>query len=131
MMLVVDPDEKFGRATANDGGARFVQTCPVSVEQVMNNPMFANGKKVSSSFGPSPQRPFFSYFSVDLKSAYSDKIQEFVRTFCFLNLGNEETPAALIILDHITAAKPEFQKYWQVNTLNPPEPTPDGVDPSE
>ncbi len=127
MMLVVDPDEKFGRATANDGGARFVQACPVSVEQVTNNPMFANGKKVSSSFGPSPQRPFFSYFSVDLKSAYSDKIQEFVRTFCFLNLGNEETPAALIILDQITAAKPEFQKYWQVNTLNPPEPTPDGV----
>ncbi|MBU0606721.1 MAG: discoidin domain-containing protein, partial [Armatimonadetes bacterium] len=78
-------------------------------------------------FGPVPQRPFFSYFSVDLKSAYSEKIKECVRTFCFLNLGNEQTPAVLIVLDNVTAAKPEFRKVWQVNTLNPPEQTTDGV----
>ena len=89
--------------------------------------MFANGRKVSSSFGPSPQRPFFSYFCVDLKSAYSSKIREYVRTFCFLNLDNQQTPAALIVLDNMTTARPEFKKYWQVNTLNPPEKTADGV----
>jgi heparin/heparan-sulfate lyase len=94
---------------------------------VVNDPTFANGKGISSSFGPVPQRPLFSYFSVDLKSAYSDKIREYVRTFCFLNLGNEQTPAALIVLDVITTARPEFRKYWQVNSLNPPEQTADGV----
>ena len=42
-----------------------------------------------------PQRPFFSYFSVDLKPAYSDKLKEYVRTFCFLSLGGEQTPTTL------------------------------------
>ncbi|MDH7569574.1 MAG: hypothetical protein QHJ73_08320, partial [Armatimonadota bacterium] len=127
LFLVVDPDERFPGTTSNDGGTRNVRSCPQTPEQAMNDPLFANGKKVSASFGPSPQRPFFSYFSVDLKSAYSEKIRRFVRTFCFLNLGREETPAALIVLDNVAASNPEFRKYWQVNTLNPPEPTPDGV----
>lgn len=127
MMLVVDPNEKFVGTTSNDGGTRNVRSCPRTPEQAVNDPTFANGKKISSSFGPVPQRPLFSYFSVDLKSAYSDKIREYVRTFCFLNLNNQQTPAALIVLDTITAAKPEFKKYWQVNTLNPPQQTADGV----
>ncbi len=127
MMLVVDPAEKFVGTTSNDGGARNVRSCPVTPDQVKSDPLFANGKKVSASFGPVPERPFFSYFSVDLKSAYSEKIQEFVRTFCFLNLGSEETPAALIVLDNITSAGPDLKKYWQVNALNLPEQTADGV----
>ena len=126
MMLAVDPDEKFS-IPSNDGGTRNVRSCPTTPEQAVKDPMFANGKVVSASFGPVKQRPFFSYFSVDLKSAYSSKIQDYVRTFCFLNLNNERTPAALIVLDNMTTAKPEFKKYWQVNTLNPPEKTADGV----
>lgn len=127
MMLVVDPDETFAGATANDGGTRSVRACPLTPEQAVKDPLFANGTKVSADFGPSSQRPFFSYLSVDLKSAYSGKIQDYVRTFCFLNLGNEQAPAALVVLDRVTAAKPEFRKYWQINALNPPEQTADGV----
>ena len=127
MMLAVDPGERFPGTTSNDGGTRFVRSCPATPQQATTDPMFANGQRVSSGFGPSPQRPLFSYFCVDLKSAYSNKIQEYVRTFCFLNLDNEQTPAALIVLDNMTTAKPEFRKYWQVNTLNPPEKTADGV----
>ena len=126
MMLAVDPDENFNLPT-NDGGARNVRSCPTTPEQVIKDPMFANGKVVSASFGPSKQRPFFSYFSVDLKSAYSRKIQDYTRTFCFLSLNNPQNPAAFIVLDNMTTAKPEFKKYWQVNTLNPPEKTADGV----
>ncbi len=126
MMLAVDPDEKFN-IPSNDGGTRNVRSCPPTPEQARKDPMFANGKVVSASFGPAKQRPFFSYFSVDLKSAYSGKIRDYVRTFCFLNLDNDQTPAALIVLDNMTTAKPEFRKYWQINTLNPPEKTADGV----
>jgi len=46
---------------------------------------------------------------------------------CFLNLDNPRTPAVLIVLDNVTTARPEFKKYWQINTLNPPERTADGV----
>jgi heparin/heparan-sulfate lyase len=127
MMLAVDPGERFPGTTANDGGTRFVRSCPTTAQQAMRDPMFANGRRISSSFGPSPQRPLFSYFSVDLKSAYGNKIRESIRTFCFLNLENHETPAVLIVLDNMTTARPEFRKYWQVNTLNPPVKTADGV----
>jgi heparin/heparan-sulfate lyase len=127
MVFAVDPDERFPGTTANDGGTRFVRSCPTTPQQAISDPQFANGRRVSSSFGPSPDRPLFSYFSVDLKSAYSSKIREYVRTFCFLNLGGEQTPAVLVVLDNMTTAKPEFKKYWQVNSLNPPEKTADGV----
>lgn len=127
MMLAVDPNEQFPGTTSNDGGTRFVRTTPLTPEQAMKDPQFANGHRLSASFGPSAQRPFFSYFSVDLKSAYSAKIRDYVRSFCFLNLDNPQTPAVLIVLDHMVTAKAEFRKYWQVNTLNPPEKTADGV----
>jgi heparin/heparan-sulfate lyase len=127
MMLAVDPGERFPGTTSNDGGTRFVRSCPTTPQQATTDPMFANGQRVSSSFGPSPQRPLFSYFCVDLKSAYSNKIREYVRTFCFLNLENADTPAVLVVLDNMTTARPAFRKYWQVNTLNPPEKTADGV----
>ena len=127
MMLVVDPDEKFRSNVSNDGGTRFVRSCPRTPKQAMENPLFANGTILSADFGPSPVRPFYSFFSVDLTSAYSKKIKRFVRSFCFLNLDDEKTPAALIIADNVVAADPKFKKYWQVNTLTPPKTTEDGV----
>ena len=127
MMLVVDPNETFQHNTSNDGGTRFVRACPRTPEQARTDPEFANGKVVSAAFGPSSMRPYYSVFSVDLTSSYSRKIKKFVRTFCFLNLDNEDRPAALIMVDYVTSAKAEFKKYWQVNTLQPPERTADGV----
>jgi len=127
MLLAVDPEETFPGTTSNDGGARFVRTCPQSPEQARKDPQFANGTVVSADFGPSRQRPCFSLFSVDLASAYSAKVREYVRTCCFLNLGDEQVPAALIVLDTMTTARPEVRKIWQVNTLHPPETTAEGV----
>lgn len=127
LMLVVDPDEKFTGTTTNDGGTRNNRSCPRNIEQVTSDPQFANGTVLSSSFGPDANRPLFSHFSIDLTSAYSDKLKRYQRSFCFLNLGQEEHPAALLVLDDLTCAKPEFKKYWQINTLNPPDRTADGA----
>lgn len=127
MMLVFDPDEKFSRDVWNDGGTRFNQLNPTTPEQVMTDPNFANGFVKFSDFGPSPHRPSYNVFSVDLASAYSKKIRSYTRTFCFLNLDNTEHPAVLLIFDHITTSNPKFKKYWQVNTLKSPEVTDDGL----
>lgn len=126
MMLAYDPGESFG-SRLNDGGARFEHVTPRSAEMAQKDRRFANGTIVSTDFGPSELQPSYSYFSVDLTSAYSKKIRNYVRTFCFLNLENEETPAVLIVLDNMETSGPEVKKYWQVNTLNPPKPTDDGV----
>ncbi len=127
MLLVVDPNEQITGATTNDGGTRNIRSCPVTPAQAMTDPLFAHGKVVSSSFGPAQDRPYFSHFAVDLTSAYSAKVRRYLRSFCFLNLADELHPAALIVLDSLTCAKPEYRKYWQVNTLHQPERTADGA----
>ena len=75
--LAVDPEEKFHGNPSNDGGTRFVRSNPSTPEQARTDPTFANGTVVSADFGPSRQRPFYSYFSVDLTAAYSEKIEEY------------------------------------------------------
>lgn len=127
LLLVVDPQEKFLSTPANDGGSRFLQSHPRSPEQAQQSALFHYGKVVSCSFGPAPARPAFSYFSADLASAYSEKICHYVRRVCFLNLNQRAHPAAILVLDDVRAAQPEFKKYWQINTLNPPQITPGGV----
>lgn len=128
MMLAYDPDEKFrGGKIENDGGARFVSPSPRTPEMVKSDPMYANGKVLSADFGPDEQVPDYSYFSVDLASAYSEKVQDYVRTFCFLNLKDEKVPAALIVLDNMETSGPDIKKYWQVNTLVKPETSGSGL----
>jgi heparin/heparan-sulfate lyase len=127
MMLVVDPRETFIGGLANDGGARFLQTNPRTPRQALTDPLFNYGRVVSCAFGPSAQTPEFSYFAADLKDAYSKKVAAYVRRFCFLNLKRTGHPAAMIVLDDVTASRPEYRKIWQLNTLKPPQTTPDGV----
>jgi heparin/heparan-sulfate lyase len=127
MLLVVDPQETFLATPANDGGSRFLQSHPTTPGQAQSNPLFNYGRVVSCSSGPASAQPAFSYFSADLRKAYSAKLTAYVRSFCFLNLNSPTHPAAIILLDDISAADPLFKKYWQLNTLNAPQLTPNGV----
>jgi len=121
MMLAFDPSETYPRSKANDGGTRFNMRFPLSAKETQTDPLFNNGNVISADFGPSKIKPLFSYFSADLTGAYSKKISSFTRSFCFLNLGREDIPAAIILSDDMTTANPEFKKYWQINTFNTPE----------
>ena len=67
MMLVLDPQEKIINGLANDGGSRFLQTCPYTPRQATSDPTFHYGKAISCGFGPESQRPLFSYFCADLR----------------------------------------------------------------
>ncbi len=127
MMLARDPDEKFLNTESNDGGTRYNQSHPRTPAQTKRDPKFHNGKVVSTDFGPSKQTPAYSYFKADLTSAYSAKMEQYSRGFCFLNLQRDDVPAAIILTDDMTTANPAFQKYWQINTLEPPQQTADGV----
>lgn len=127
MMLAVDPGEKFGNIESNDGGTRYNQRNPRTPHEAQTDPQFNNGRVLSGSFGPSVMRPAFSYFQADLTKAYSSKMKAYTRGFCFLNLGKEDIPAAIILTDDMTTANPEFKKYWQINAYNMPEKTDDGV----
>jgi heparin/heparan-sulfate lyase len=127
MMLVYDPDEKFLRSDVNDGGTRFIQSHPRTVQETRNKATYHNGRKLACASEPSVQKPTYSFYAVDLKSAYSDKVSAFTRSFCFLHLGSPEHPACAIMLDSVRASNPAFKKYLQFNTLNPPTPLKEGV----
>lgn len=127
MMLAVDPEETFLRTEANDGGVRFVQAHPRTPEQARTDPMFNNGRVVACSFGPSTYWPLFSYYAANLAGAYSAKVSDYQRQFCFLNLSADGYPAVIIVLDDMTTSNPAFRKYWQINTLLPPTVTAGGV----
>ena len=127
MLLVRDPEEKYLNTESNDGGTRLNQRHPDSPEIAQTDEWFNNGTVVSADFGPSERKPAFSYFSVDLKGAYSSKIEAYTRSFCFLNLEMDSIPAAIILTDDVVSANADFKKYWQINTHNPPEITGTGV----
>lgn len=134
MMLAVDPEEHvegawyLERDEHIDGGTKFNQRFPKTPGEAINDPWFSNGHVVSFAENATPQSPpTFSYFKTDLTSAYTSKISSYTREVVFLNLMNDTVPAAFIMLDNMTTADPSFQKYWQINTLRPPDITSDRI----
>ncbi len=123
MMLAVDPKEKFGNTESNDGGTKYNQRNPLSPKIAQSDPWFNNGAVLSTDFGPSKKTPVYSYFSVNLKGAYTSKIEDYVRQFCFINLYNDSIPAIVILADNMITSDPSFKKYWQINTHNSPSIT--------
>lgn len=124
MMLVKDTAEKIlFRATFNDGGTRFNQQFPETPQETIHDAWFYNGQVLSSGFGPSKQKPLYSFFKADLTGAYSAKIDQYTRSFCFLNLKRDDVPAAIILADDMWTARPDLKKEWQINTLTKPVDT--------
>ncbi|MBC9934713.1 hypothetical protein [Chitinophaga qingshengii] len=128
MMLARDPSEPLlFRTEANDGGSRFSQRFPVTPAETTTDPWFNYGTVISASYNPvTAERPGYSYFKADLTAAYAAKMHQYTRGFCFLNLGREDVPAAIILTDDMTTTQASFKKYWQITTLQQPEQTPAG-----
>jgi heparin/heparan-sulfate lyase len=122
LMLVYDPNEKFGRGNpSNDGGQRVVERTPTSVKMLTTDPEFRTGRTLGADFGPDAKTPTYCYFKTDLAPAYSKKVKFYTRTFCALNTGDAANPALLITVDRIESANPEFKKYYLLNSLFEPK----------
>ena len=115
VMLAVDPSEKIGNIPSNDGGTRMYRKVPNSPQELVENKEYHNGTVIASS-----PNDIISYFSVDLTSAYSDKIKNYQRDYVFINTKEYNTPAIIILKDKMKTASPAIKKYWQINTLNTP-----------
>ena len=116
-MLVFDPEEKFRRGQAlNDGGQRWPANGsePVNLEALLKN---------GYQIGKVTRRETSDESSVlegDLTKAYSEKVVAYQRGFVFVNLHDAKRPAALVVYDRITSAKPEFKKTWLLHSLDEP-----------
>src|SRR5690606_4405768 len=69
---------------------------------------------------PTRRSSDLNYFSVDLTSAYSQKLKSYVRDYIFVNTQREDIPAIILLKDQMETSSPEFKKYWQANTLHEP-----------
>lgn len=122
VMLAYQPGERFAGSPFNDGGQRLIVNSPGSLRQLLSDRQYRVGSPVAADFGPDEVRPFYSYFKANLAAAYSsDKVKEYTRTFCFLNLAGAGEPAALITVDRMKTAKASYRKYWTFNSLTEPK----------
>lgn len=121
-VLVRDPKEQLlFRTKVRDGGSRFNQRFPLTAEETITDPWYNYGSVVSTDFGPDRLKPSYCYFKADLTAAYTNKVDRFTREFCFFDLKRADVPAVIILSDDVSSTNPDFQKYFQINTLNPPE----------
>lgn len=126
MMLIRDPEETFEHSPVNDGGIQLNQLLPLTPDEARKKPDFQRGNVLQSAFGPDQMKPEFSYFSVDLTSAYAAKAKHYVRSFLFWNLNSAERPATVILLDRVCSARAEWKKFCQFNTARNVEAEGDG-----
>ena len=123
-LLIYDPDEKFeGRAVGyrNDGGQRMPNHWrePSRLEDLLNGE-YQTGQVLGEGFGPNPERPDYTYLKGDLTKAYSSKVKDVKRSFVFLNLAGQASPAALVVFDKVVASDPAFKKYWLLHSMEEP-----------
>lgn len=124
-MLVYDPNEPMVPGyTANDGGQELKNSRKEvsKLEQLLSDDTDMKvGEILGHEAGLDTYAPNYTYLKGDLTNAYSDKVAEYQRSFMFLNLKNDEHPAALVVFDHVVSSNPSFKKSFALNTVAEPE----------
>ena len=132
-MLIFDPSEpgiQPERRNVSDGGQRVVygngevKTLDEYFSDVGREDHDPNlGAVAAQEIDPkNPMKPAYTYLKGDLTKAYlSRKCEHYDRSFMFLNLFDEEVPAALIVYDRVTSTNPDFKKTWLLHTQEKPE----------
>jgi hypothetical protein len=120
-ILVNDPDEHFSRLDVNDGGQRFPNggNEPADLE-VLISKGYKVGDLMAHQVGPDHVKPEFTYLKGDLTNAYTTKVQQFQRSFVFLNLNSKEHPAVLVVFDRVTSSNKSFKKTWLLHCIEEP-----------
>ena len=79
------------------------------------------GGTAAHAFGPDARLPLYSHLKCDLSQAYGTRVKRYFRSFVYVNTNDPEVPAVLTVFDHATAARPEFEKIWIMNTYLKPK----------
>lgn len=123
-MLIHDPKEKFywhQRPIGNDGGQRFPQNGaePATLDILLDKD-YRKAKVVAHSFGPDSLSPEYSYLKGDITNAYTKKVKGHTRSFVFLNLSNDDIPAAFIVYDYVASSSQDYKKTWLLHCIQEP-----------
>lgn len=124
ILTIYDPDEQMNYygAVANDGGQKTPMngTEPTNMEQWMNDG-YVRASVTAHEYGPDPVTPEYSYLAGDITKAYSEKVDEVLRSMVFLPLEDSDHPATFIVMDKVTSANEAFQKSWLLHMQEEPQ----------
>lgn len=124
-LLIYDPQEEFYFHTvpvANDGGQRWPSNANgAATLDELTSKDFKTGQVNYYGYGPDKNQPEYSYMTGNLSLAYTSKVNDYSRSFVFLNLDNSTVPASLIVYDKVESSKKEFKKTWLLHSIEEPE----------
>ncbi len=134
-LLIYDPDEVFksiGYGGAhntefadNDGGQLLPGNGwygPNVLEDMFDESKnYKTGEILAYGFGTDYNKPDYTYLKGDITDAYSDKVSQVRRSFVFLNLKNDDVPAALIVYDKVVSTNKDFKKFWLLHSIEEPQ----------
>lgn len=121
-VTVLDPDEKVYPMppSSNDGGQKQVAASVVKTyAELMDIGDLAQTK--GSYIGPNEYTPKFSYIKGDITNAYSDKIGSYSRSMVFMDLFDDDYPAAFVVFDKVDSKDAAFKKTWLMHSIEEPE----------
>ena len=123
-VTVKDPQEQFfwmKTPVANDGGQRWPRNGqePETLDALLTQGYRA-GEVLAHAIGPDPAQPRYSHLCGKIQS-YGPKVENFTRSFLFLNLDDDDHPAVLAVYDRIRSSHPEFAKNWLLHALEKPD----------
>lgn len=131
VMLVDDPNEiyytNYAGSFVPDGGQRLTANFAnhgddlSAVLKGVESGEAITAEEKAKFMGPDSYRPEFSYISADISSAYTDKVEAYERSAVFINLDNEDYPAAFIVYDLIKSSDATFKKKWLLHSETEPD----------
>lgn len=142
VMLCYDEDESFSPSWSNvtvpnDGGQRLpylnydgsskapyvmkYTDYELSSDGIAQNDDLMVSKDVKTYLGPNKNTPAFTYVGGDLTNAYSDKVTDYKRHMVFIDLFDDEIPAAFVVYDKMTSKKASLKKTWLLHSQEEPQ----------
>lgn len=125
VMLFRDPQQKNRQMgmqfTANSGTQEVKGWWPAEDLNVqMKDDTFRNGSTLRAGWGPLLDKPLYSFMETDLGSLYPNRVKSYSRSFVFLNIGLQSTPAVLIVLDRFEKSAAHIEPIFQLTSISKP-----------
>ncbi|MBQ6999321.1 MAG: discoidin domain-containing protein [Clostridia bacterium] len=121
VLMVYDPANKseirYGGQTMRPGAYNSIKT--------YSSFMGGSNKTAENleyDYGPDKQEPEYSWLESDLSYGYKKElVKDYTRSYMFLNLFDEEIPAAFIIFDRVESTDASLTKSWLLHSQEEPK----------
>lgn len=121
VLLVYDPNNP---SEIKYGGQKFADYSLgnySSIDVPMNGERQL-AKNIAYDYGPDSNTPEYSYLETDLSYGMrTDRVEAYTRSFMFLNLFDDEIPAALIVYDRVKSTAASYEKSWLLHSQEEPK----------